>query len=145
MMDEKRFKINKESIDRLFPKTDPILDYLSSTGYKSPVTTFVERINADLRSEELKAVMNATVRLGVEVDEGELLKALRYDRNQYEEGYHNGYNAGYRKATEVAEEIFAEINSLRDEYSMGDIEYPDFLFRLGKIEKKYTESEKDDG
>ena len=42
-----------------------------------------------------------------------------------------------KKATDVAEEIFAEINSLRDEYSMGDIEYPDFLFRLGKIEKKY--------
>lgn len=90
MMDEKRFKINKESIDRLFPKTDPILDYLTSTGYKSPITTFVERINADLRSEELKEVMRATVRLGVEVDKEELLKALRYDRKQYEKGLADG-------------------------------------------------------
>jgi hypothetical protein len=38
---------------------------------------------------------------------------------------------------EFAREIFEDINSLVDEYEMGDIEYPDFRFRLGKIEKKY--------
>lgn len=137
-MDEKRFKINKESIDRLFPKTDPILDYLSSTGYKSPVTTFVEHINTDLRSEELKAVMNATVRLGVEVDEGELLKALQYDRNQYEQGYRNGYDAGYRKSTDLAEEIFAEIEDV-----LNNIGYFDEL-DFKALKKKYTESEKEE-
>ena len=52
------------------------------------------------------------------------------------------YNAGYRKSQEVAREIFEEINDLRDRYAMGDIEYPDFQFELGKIEKKYTEEEK---
>ena len=49
------------------------------------------------------------------------------------------YNAGYRKSQEVAREIFEEINDLRDRYAMGDMEYPDFQFELGKIEKKYTE------
>lgn len=41
---------------------------------------------------------------------------------------------------EFAREIFEDINSLVDEYEMGDIEYPDFRFRLGKIEKKYREN-----
>lgn len=162
-MDEKRFKINKESIDRLFPKTDPMLDYLTSTGYKSPVTTFVERINADLRSEELKAVMNATVRLGVEVDEGELLKALQYDRKQYEEGYRGGYDAGYRKATEVAEEIFAEIEkeieeALKSNYKvLPQLEFSNELYNsvrgkidalrgiegfIAELKNKYTEDKK---
>ena len=48
---------------------------------------------------------------------------------------------GWCKASDLAEEIFAEINDLRDKYAMGDIEYPDFQFELGKIEKKYTEGE----
>ena len=60
--------------------------------------------------------------------------ALKYTAEQL-------YNAGYRKASDLAEEIFAEINDLRDKYAMGDIEYPDFQFELGKIEKKYTEGE----
>ena len=46
------------------------------------------------------------------------------------------FKNGYKKC---AAEIFEEINGLVDEYEMGDIEYPDFRFRLGKIEKKYTE------
>ena len=42
---------------------------------------------------------------------------------------------------EVAREIFMDIERLTEKYSMGDIEYPDYLFWLGKFKKKYTESE----
>ena len=38
-------------------------------------------------------IMKAIQRVGIDVNKEELLKALEYDRNQYEKGYHDGLNA----------------------------------------------------
>ena len=38
-------------------------------------------------------VMKAVMRLGIRVDKEELIKALRYDRDQYEKGYNDGKEA----------------------------------------------------
>jgi glutamate synthase domain-containing protein 1 len=95
------FHISKESVDKLFPKKD--IDIL---GYEPPIQAFIGQMRIEhertLESETIKAVRA----IDVSVDKEELIKALQYDRNQYEKGYINGYNA---KASEVAEEIFAEI------------------------------------
>lgn len=57
--------------------------------YESPVKVFQDEIQMQIENEIMKAVC----RVGVEVDKEELLKALKYDRGQYEKGYKDGKNA----------------------------------------------------
>ena len=85
-------KISKESVDKIFPKKD--IDYKDIlSGYESPITVMIERINGQIKYEAENAVYEEIRRIGVEVDKNELIKALRYDRWQYEEGYRRGYSA----------------------------------------------------
>lgn len=51
--------------------------------YKSPIEIMQSGINFQTEGEVMKAV----VKLGVVVDKDELIKALAYDRGQYEKGY----------------------------------------------------------
>ena len=51
--------------------------------YKSPIDTLI----SDVVTEEENAVMRAVVKCGINVDKNELVKALAYDRGQYEKGY----------------------------------------------------------
>lgn len=60
--------------------------------YNSPIKTglmyreLVKEVNKDTDEQIYKAV----VACGVDVDRDELLRALRYDREQYEKGYADG-------------------------------------------------------
>lgn len=51
--------------------------------YKSPIDIIHGQLETQLEGEVLKAVQKC----GVVVDKDELLKALAYDRDQYEKGY----------------------------------------------------------
>lgn len=51
--------------------------------YKSPIDTLI----SDIVTEEENVVMRAVVKCGINVDKDELVKALAYDRGQYEKGY----------------------------------------------------------
>ncbi len=94
------FHISKESVDKLFPKKD--IDIL---GYESPITV----IMGQMRMEQENNIYKAVQEYGVNVDKDELIKALQYDRDQYEKGYINGYNSA---ASEVARELFEELESI---------------------------------
>ncbi len=52
-------------------------------SYKSPIELIMSDMQVKMECEILKAVQN----VGVNVDKDELLKALQYDRNQYQKGY----------------------------------------------------------
>ena len=52
-------------------------------AYPSPIEVIQTQLQNQLEGEIYKAVMN----VGVNVDKEELIKALRYDRNQYQKGY----------------------------------------------------------
>lgn len=91
------FKINKESVEKIFPKRD--IGDIDLSGYKSPIEVMIERINGQIEYEARNAVYKELRRIDVEVDKNELIKALRYDRGQYEKGYFDGYNNG-RKTNE---------------------------------------------
>jgi flagellar biosynthesis/type III secretory pathway protein FliH len=61
------------------------------SNYESP-------ISVDFREQEKqfeKDVIKVIASYNITVDADELVKALRYDRNQYEKGYKAGYNKGY--------------------------------------------------
>ena len=58
--------------------------------YKSPVSimeTAVRKIVEERDNEIFYKIQSA---LGVDVDRGELMRALQYDRNQYKKGYADG-------------------------------------------------------
>lgn len=54
--------------------------------YKSPIEIIATSIGTEFDGEILKAVR----RVGIEVDKPELMKALDYDRQQYELGFDHG-------------------------------------------------------
>lgn len=64
--------------------------------YQSPIEVIMNQMYTQMDSDLYKAVQN----YGVNVNEEELIKALQYDRHQYEKGYNDGYDDGYRKAIE---------------------------------------------
>lgn len=78
--------------------------------YEPPI---VMKIKSEMDARLFRAVVEA----GVTVDKEELLKALAYDRGQYEKGYEDGkrdavltierdrYNEGYAKGTQDAMEL----------------------------------------
>jgi len=51
--------------------------------YQSPIDVIMGQMNMTIENEICKAVQN----VGVNVDKEELLKALQYDRGQYQKGY----------------------------------------------------------
>ena len=54
--------------------------------YESPIEVVHEQIRVQVDDEIFRAVQN----VGVNVNKEELLKALEYDRGQYEEGFREG-------------------------------------------------------
>ena len=72
-------------------------------GYESPITIteiakdISERVDSELCERTLRVIET----YGIEVDKAELLKALAYDRGQYDKGYSDGYNGGYEDGKAV--------------------------------------------
>lgn len=52
-------------------------------SYQSPIEVIQSQMRSQIEGEIYRAVMN----VGVNVDKDELLKALQYDRGQYQKGY----------------------------------------------------------
>lgn len=54
--------------------------------YKSPIEVMLEEMQLVCEGEIIRTVQN----IGVQVDKDELLKALQYDRKQYDRGFSDG-------------------------------------------------------
>lgn len=52
-------------------------------AYESPISLMISKMNTTVENDVLKAISS----IGISVNKEELLKALRYDRNQYDKGY----------------------------------------------------------
>lgn len=65
------------------------LEMAIGNRYKSPVEVIQDQIEMQMEKDVMKVVQN----YGINVDKEELLKALKYDREQYEKGYQDGINA----------------------------------------------------
>ena len=80
------------------------------TIYNHPVTTHdeIKKIVQKFEDEQCEAI-TATIytEYGIRVDKEELLKALKYDRDQYRKGYNDGYAKGLAAGTnQTASEVF---------------------------------------
>ncbi len=60
--------------------------------YESPILTtqIGDQISTELSKQEDESVFSVVKRIYVDVDKDELIKALAYDRGQYEKGYSDG-------------------------------------------------------
>lgn len=80
--------------------------------YESPITMYMKDIQEQINKqteEESMIVINQTV--GFDVDKEELIKALQYDREQYEKGYRDCKNDILDKVKQAREEIIATNDS----------------------------------
>ncbi len=58
--------------------------------YKSPIEIFCENTLKDIVKQQDDYIFQEVQRIGVSVDKDELIRALQYDREQYEKGYADG-------------------------------------------------------
>lgn len=86
------YKISK---DKLKPFVE--LHNINIEGYESPISLITEQIASNVAQKVDAMIYEAVCRTGVVVNKDELIKALEYDRDQYEKGYRAGYNAAFNK------------------------------------------------
>ena len=55
-------------------------------AYESPIQVLLTNLETQLEGE----ILTATRKVGVHVDRDELIRALKYDRDQYQKGYRDG-------------------------------------------------------
>ena len=60
--------------------------------YKSPIDVIINDLAKSVSQKMDDDIYRAVGRVGIVVDKGELLKALQYDRNQYEAGFKDASN-----------------------------------------------------
>lgn len=58
--------------------------------YQSPVELVINNMYTQIASKQEGDVYRVVQSYGVNVNKEEMLKALKYDRDQYDEGYRNG-------------------------------------------------------
>lgn len=67
------------------------LDMNKIFNYESPITVHTRAIKDSFIEQQEGAIFRAVLDIGVEVNKEELIKALKYDRQQYETGFMHGY------------------------------------------------------
>lgn len=78
--------------------------WLEEHMYKSPIEIIYGKIKTNLEDEVLSAIQ----RYEILVDKEELIKALNYDRGQYEKGYNDCANRYESDCTDCVYEIREE-------------------------------------
>ena len=85
--------------------------------YKSPIQIVTDDINYAMRAKIDDTIYQAVLKYDVAVDKDELVKALTYDRQQYDKGYSDGYMKG---TTETLEKVKTALGKyLNDEILIG--------------------------
>lgn len=58
--------------------------------YKAPIEMLIDNVGTRVRYDTDMGVLRAVLDVGINVDKDELIRALEYDRGQYEKGFHDG-------------------------------------------------------
>lgn len=61
--------------------------------YKSPIDVIVDEMQTQLVQDHENQILRAVQSVDVHVDKDELVKALQYDRDQFDRGYKDGIKA----------------------------------------------------
>ena len=82
--------------------------------YKSPIDIVMGRLKTEMDVEVLKAVQS----YDINVDKEELIKALNYDRNQYEKGLKDGKDDALQYVIERGERLL-QCGTLTPDMALG--------------------------
>lgn len=86
------------------------------TMYESPVTILYDRV-AKAANERLEDhIMREIHRVGVVVDKDELIRAMNYDRGQYQKGYQDGKDAAIAELVHCRECKYYDTSSFGGRY-----------------------------
>lgn len=96
--------------------------------YQSPIEMFTRTVAPKINKTVDGMILNAVIDAGIHVDRDELIKALAYDRNQYEKGYADG-------KADTAEWISVEkyLPSMEQLVLFVDKHRRDFCVHIGKL------------
>lgn len=107
-------------------------------AYESPI----EMIYDDIKTNYENGMVKAVQAYGIKVDKAELLKALKYDRAQYDKGFADGYAKGIADAVAQVEAIPLEwIEKQKAGCVYGSIPYIALEALLKTWREKRTEPE----
>ena len=97
------------------------------SNYESPIN--VDYIIREQEKQFEKDVLKVIASYNITVDADELVKALQYDRNQYEAGFKAGYEAAMNEAIDYRTLFDWYISSVGDEAPVWTEQHIDELFR----------------
>ena len=116
------------------PTAEDCFRSVAELSYKSPVETVSKGLKLQMEDD----IMTVTHSYGIKVDRDELVKALRYDRDQYKQGYADAcMDRKGRIKTEIAGEIFEEIENKIKEDLNGIREHIDGITDPDAIDGQY--------
>lgn len=69
--------------------------------YESPITIYTKKPEIELED----AVMNIVYSWGIDIDKERLIKALKFDREQYDVGYKHGRAVGFEELLDKIYEV----------------------------------------
>lgn len=139
-----KYDVPKITLDEDFRLNPSDFAYMD---WQSPIHMIQEEIAQKVADDFDNQVYQATMRVGIEVDKDELVKALEYDRNQYKKGYMDGFLNAEKELTNISIKSF--IDELTDElYDLvadaGDCNPVDWWSVediINRVRAKYTKSE----
>ena len=70
-------------------------------NYESPINIWITKSQEAFEEQIEKQVYKEIINVDVKVDKEELLKALKYDREQYEKGFKDGANSIIEKLRRI--------------------------------------------
>lgn len=92
------------------------------TMYKSPVEIICDRVVKDAQEILDDHIMKEILRVGVIVDKDELIRAMHYDRRQYQKGYQDGKDAAIAELVHCRECKYCDTSSFGGRYcSLWDV------------------------
>lgn len=74
--------------------------------YKSPIDMMMSKTVHEIQAQHEKHILRAVLNVGINVDKEELIKALQYDRGQYDKGYADGVREFAEKVKPILRAMF---------------------------------------
>lgn len=82
--------------------------------YESPIEVIQKEIKTQVENDVYKAVLDT----GVVVDKDELVRALQYDRNQYDKGYADGRSDAQAEFINAMHELKTQVEELYETWKL---------------------------
>jgi hypothetical protein len=97
--------------------------------YESPVEAIATEMQMQIINQHENAIYQAVQKYDITVDKKELMRALQYDRQQYEKGYKDAVNDIVNMLEELSKEYPYKVVSIYDTYSQYNEAWQDAIDR----------------